>query len=55
MSRWINYDAEPLAFLLTKYGRLPGYSDDYDDFTVHNYADISFERPWLHSMNNRSR
>ena len=45
-SRWIDYDAEPLAFLLTKYGRYLG-TDDYDDFTVHNYADISFERPWL--------
>ena len=45
-SRWIDYDAVPLAFLLTKYGRYLG-TDDYDDFTVHNYADISFERPWL--------
>ena len=45
-SRWIGDDAEPLAFLLTRYGRYLG-TDDYDDFTVHNYADISFERPWL--------
>ncbi len=45
-SRWIGDDAELLAFLLTRYGRYLG-TDDYDDFTVHNYADISFERPWL--------
>ena len=45
-SRWIGDDAELLAFLLTRYGRFLG-TDDYDDFTVHNYADISFERPWL--------
>ena len=45
-SRWIVDDAEALAFLLTKYGRYLG-TDDYDDFTVHNYADISFERPWV--------
>ena len=45
-SRWIGDDAEILAFLLTRYGRFLG-TDDYDDFTVHNYADISFERPWL--------
>ena len=45
-SRWFGDDAEPLAFLLTRYGRFLG-TDDYDDFTVHNYADISFWRPWL--------
>ena len=44
-NRWIGNDAQPLAFLLTKYGRFLN-SDDYDDFTVHNYVDISFERPW---------
>ena len=31
-SRWIDDDAEPLAFLLTKYGRYLS-SDEYDDFT----------------------
>ena len=45
-SRWIDYDAVPLAFLLTKYGRFLS-SDEYDDFRVHNYVDISFERPWI--------
>ena len=45
-SRWIGDDVEPLVFLLTKYGRYLG-TDEYDDFTVYNYADISFERPWL--------
>ncbi len=45
-SNWIGDDAEQLAFLLTKYGRYTG-TDDYDLFTVHNYADISFEKPWL--------
>ncbi len=45
-SRWIGDDAELLAFLLTRYGRFLG-TDDYDDFRVHNYADISFGRPWL--------
>ena len=45
MSRWISFDAEPLSFLLTKYGRFLN-SEEYDDFRVHNYVDISFERPW---------
>ena len=45
-SRWIDDDAQPLSFLLTKYGRYL-HTDDYDDFQVHNYADISFERPWM--------
>ena len=44
-SRWISFDAEPLSFLLTKYGRFLN-SEEYDDFRVHNYVDISFERPW---------
>ncbi len=43
---WINDNAQPLTFLLTKFGRFLG-SDVYDQFTVHNYADISFKRPWL--------
>ncbi len=45
-SNWIGDDAQPLAFLLTKYGRFIS-SEDHDQFTVHNYVDISFERPWL--------
>ena len=45
-SRWIDFYAEPLSFLLTKYGRFLN-SEEYDDFKIHNYADISFERPWL--------
>ena len=45
VNRWIDDDIEPLAFLLTKYGRYLS-SDEYDDFQVHNYVDISLERPW---------
>ena len=45
VNSWIDDNIEPLAFLLTKYGRLLG-SDDYDHFTVYNYMDISFDRPW---------
>ncbi len=44
---WIDNNARPLTFLLTKYGRFLG-SDDYEDFTVHNYADISFEHLWIY-------
>ena len=46
-NRWIGDDAQQLAFLLTKYGRYLS-TDEYDDFTIYNYADISFEQPWLH-------
>ena len=45
VNRRIDEDIEPLAFLLTKYGRYLS-SDEYDDFQVHNYVDISLERPW---------
>ena len=45
-SNWIGDDAQPLAFLLTKYGRFIS-SVDYDQFRVHNYSDISFEHPWF--------
>ena len=45
-SRWIDDDAEPLSFLLTKYGRFLN-SEEFDDFRVHNYVDISFGRPWI--------
>ncbi len=44
-NRWVDEDIKPLAFLLTKYGRNLS-SDEYGDFQVHNYADISIERPW---------
>jgi len=45
-SPWISDDAEPLAFLLTKYGRYLD-TDDYDDFRVYSYTDLSFDRPWI--------
>ena len=45
-SRWIDDDAGPLSFLLTKYGHYLS-SDEFDDFQVHNYVDVSFERPWI--------
>ncbi len=44
-NRWVDDDIKPLAFLLAKYGRYLS-SDEYDDFQVHNYVDISLERPW---------
>ncbi len=44
-STFIDDDIQPLSFLLTKYGHFLG-SEDYQDFTVHNFADISVERPW---------
>jgi len=44
-SRWVREDIIPVTFLLSKYGRYLG-SDEYADFQIHNYADISFERPW---------
>ena len=45
VNRRIDDDIEPLAFLLTKYGRYLS-SDEYGDFQVHHYVDISLERPW---------
>ena len=44
-SRWVRDNAKPVTFLLSKYGRYLG-SDEYTDFQIHNYADISLERPW---------
>ncbi len=44
---WIDNDARPLTFLLAKYGRFLG-SDDHENFTVHNFEDISLERPWVY-------
>ena len=42
---WIEDDVERFDFLLRKYGRYLG-SDEYDDFQIHNYGDISLDRPW---------
>ena len=44
---WITDDTEAFAFLLGKYGRYLG-SDEYTDFRVYNYADISLDRPWTY-------
>lgn len=44
-SRWVREDVTLVTFLLSKYGRYLG-SDEYADFQIHKYADISFERPW---------
>ena len=41
----IDDDIDSLAFLLIKYGRYLG-SEEYDDFLVHSYANISHVRPW---------
>ena len=42
---WIEDDVERFDFLLRKYGRYLG-SDEYDDFQIHNYGDISLDRSW---------
>ena len=42
---WIEDDIERFDFLLRKYGRYLG-SDEYDDFQIHNYGDISLDRSW---------
>lgn len=44
-SRWVRDDTQPVVFLLSKYGRYLG-SDEYTDFQIHNFAEISLERPW---------
>ena len=44
-NRWVRDDSRPVTFLLGKYGRYLG-SDEHPDFQIHNYADISLERPW---------
>ena len=36
---------EQIVFLLNKYGRYLS-SDEYADFQIHTYTDISLERPW---------
>ena len=42
---WIDDDTEPFAFLLNRYGRYLD-SDEYADFRVYNYIDISVDRTW---------
>ena len=42
---WKGNETELLAVLLSKYGRYLG-SDEYDILQVHNYAELSFDRPW---------
>ncbi|MDE0068466.1 MAG: hypothetical protein OXO48_02035 [Caldilineaceae bacterium] len=42
---WIHEIVTPLAFLLGKYGR-PSGSEDFVDFSVHSYTDISQNRSW---------
>ena len=44
-NRWVEDDIERIDFLLRKYGRYLG-SDEYDDFQIHNYGDISLDRSW---------
>ena len=44
-NRWVEDDIERFDFLLRKYGRFLG-SDEYDDFQIHNYGDISLDRSW---------
>ena len=44
-SAWIGKDAGRFAVLLNKYGRYLG-SDDYSDFQIHHYTDITLGRPW---------
>ena len=42
---WIEDNTERIAFLLRKYGRYVG-RDEFADFRLHNYVDISLDRPW---------
>ena len=42
---WLEDDIERFTFLLSKYGRYLS-SDEYVDFRVHSYVDISLDRPW---------
>ena len=44
-NRWVEDDIERIDFLLRKYGRHLG-SDEYDDFQIHNYGNISLDRSW---------
>ena len=42
---WMGDDLGRFAFLLSKYGRYLG-AEEYDDFQLHTYTDISLEHPW---------
>ena len=42
---WVGDDTGRFAILLSKYGRYLN-SDEYPDFQIHTYTDISLERPW---------
>ena len=44
-SFWGGHDGGRFAFLLSKYGRYQG-SDEYSDFRIHSFTDISLDRPW---------
>ncbi len=41
----VGEDTGRFAFLLSKYGRYQG-SEEYPDFHLHNYTDISLDRSW---------
>ena len=42
---WIGDDIEALSFLLDKYGRYLS-TEQYSDFSVHEYGDVSLDRSW---------
>ena len=42
---WVGDDTGRFAILLSKYGHYLN-SDEYPDFQIHTYTDISLERPW---------
>ena len=42
---WERDEANRFIFLLSKYGRYQG-SEEYADYRIHNYTDISLERSW---------
>ncbi len=44
-SRWAGLDAMRLTLLLKKYGRHLS-SEEYPDFQIHSYTDISLDSPW---------
>ena len=45
VNKWVEDDTGRFDFLLNKYGRRLG-SEEHGNFKLHNYADISLERPW---------
>ena len=44
-SHWSHQETERFVVLLGKYGRYLG-SDEYANIRIHNFADISLDRPW---------